>query len=349
MFCKFPGRIGIVARSEIMKTVSSISLKPRDIFKLVEDDLKEVEVSLRAASKANFSLIDDVNEYLHDSGGKRVRPLILILSAKMCGFEGKSTLVLGSVVELIHVATLVHDDIIDHANVRRGKPSVNMAWGNQITVLMGDWLYMTSFRQALELRNFQILDILIDITREMVEGELMQLDQQGRIDLSVEEHLDVCRRKTAHLFAGCGRLGAILGGVDNDQADKLHEYGHALGMVFQLMDDMLDYTSTEDTLGKPVLKDLVERRTTLPIIHLMQRANSAEKGFIRDVVESQDFSPQNKQQIIKLVQDYGTLEESRALVKDYVRQAMNAILEFPDSVYRDALMSLAGLMMDRNK
>ncbi len=332
-----------------MKTVSSVSLTPHDIFKLVESDLLEVEITLKAESKAAFPLVDDINEYLHNSGGKRVRPVLLLLAAKLCGFEGKSTLVLGSVVELIHVATLVHDDIIDDANVRRGKPSVNVTWGNQVTVLMGDWLYMTSFRQALELRNFRVLDILIDITREMVEGELIQLEQQGRLDLTIEEHLEVCRRKTAHLFAGCGRLGAILADMNPDQEEKLNEYGHALGMAFQLTDDLLDYTSSEDTLGKPVLKDLVEGRTTLPIIHLMQRASSEEEEFIRDVVEKQDFDPQNKQRIIDLVQACGALEESQTRAEEYVRQAKNALSAFPDSIYRDALLSLAELVMDREK
>lgn len=332
-----------------MKTVSSVSLTPHDIFKLVEDDLLEVEIALKSESKAAFTLVDDINEYLHNSGGKRVRPVLLLLAAKLCGFEGKSTLVLGSVVELIHVATLVHDDIIDDAGVRRGRPSVNATWGNQVTVLMGDWLYMTSFRQALALRNFRVLDILIDITREMVEGELVQLEQQGRLDLTVDEHLKVCRRKTAQLFAGCGRLGAILAEVGEDQEDKLHEYGHALGMAFQLTDDLLDYTSNEDTLGKPVLKDLVEGRTTLPMIHLMQRAGSEEKDFIRDMVQKRDFNPQNKQRVIDLVTTYGALEESQALAEKYVRQAKNALLVFPDSVYRDALTSLADLVMDRKK
>ncbi|MEE8349215.1 MAG: polyprenyl synthetase family protein [Acidobacteriota bacterium] len=332
-----------------MKTVSSVSLTPHDIFKLVEADLQEVEISLKAESKASSTLVNDINEYLHNSGGKRVRPVLLLLSAKLCGFEGKATQLVGSVVELIHVATLVHDDIIDDADIRRGQPSVNATWGNQVTVLMGDWLYMTSFRQALELRNFRVLDVLIGITREMVEGELIQLEQQGRWDLSVEEHLEVCRRKTAHLFAGCSRLGAILAEVGTDLEDKLYEFGHALGMAFQLTDDLLDYTSNEDTLGKPVLKDLVEGRTTLPIIHLMQQANGEEQEFIRDVIQTQNFIPQNKQRIIDLVQKYGALKGSQKLAEDYIRQAKRALSAFPDSIYRDALMSLAELVMDRKK
>ncbi|MDA2933895.1 polyprenyl synthetase family protein [Acidobacteria bacterium AH-259-D05] len=332
-----------------MKTVSSVFLTPKDIFKLVEDDLQEVEITLKAESKSAFTLVDDINEYLHSSGGKRFRPVLLLLASKLCGFEGKAALVLSAVVELIHVATLVHDDIIDDANVRRGKPSVNARWGNQVTVLMGDWLYMTSFRQALELRNFRVLDILIDITRKMIEGELIQLEQRGRLDVSVQEHLEVCRRKTAHLFSGCGRLGAILANVGADREEKLHIYGHSVGMAFQLTDDLLDYTSNEDTLGKPVLKDLAEGKITLPIIYLMQRADRSEQDFIRNVVRTQDFSPQNKQRIIELAQAYGTLEDLQHLAEEYIGQAKKALLAFPDSIYRDALRSLGEFVIDRKK
>ena len=330
-----------------MKTVSSVSLTPKDIFKMVEGDLREVEIVLKAEGKIAFALVNDINDYLHDSGGKRFRPALLLLASKLCGFEGKAAIILSAVVELIHVATLVHDDIIDNADVRRGRSSVNSKWGNQITVLMGDWLYMTSFRQALELRNFRVLDLLIDITRKMVEGELIQLEQRGRIDISVEEHLEICRRKTAYLFSGCGRLGAILGNMDAEQEEKLYTYGHSVGMAFQLTDDLLDYTSNEDTLGKPVLKDLEEGKTTLPIIYLMQRADRSEQDFIRQVVARQDFSAENKRRIIQLVQAYGTLMDLQSLAEEYVREANKALLAFPDSIYRDSLMRLAEFVIDR--
>ena len=330
-----------------MKTVSSVSLAPKDIFKLIENELQKVELALKTEGHSAFPLVDDINSYLHDSGGKRFRPVLLLLSSKLCGFEGKPAIVLSVVVELIHAATLVHDDIIDNAAVRRGRPSVNARWGNQVTVLMGDWLYMTSFYLALRLHNFRILDLLIHVTRKMVEGELVQWEQYGRIDLSVEEQLEICRRKTAYLFSGCGRLGAILADMDEQQEQKLGTYGQSVGMAFQLTDDLLDYTSNEDTLGKPVLKDLEEGNITLPIIYLMQRADQKEQDFIRKVVRTKDFSSANKKRIMELVRAYGTLGEVQDLAEDYVRKAKTALLDFPDSVYREALLKFADFVIDR--
>ncbi len=330
-----------------MKTVSSVSLTPKDIFKLIENELQQVELALKTEGHSAFPLVDDINTYLHDSGGKRFRPVILLLSSKLGGFEGKPAVVLSVVVELIHVATLVHDDIIDNAEVRRGRTSVNAKWGNQVTVLMGDWLYMTSFYLALRLRNFRVLDLLIDVTRQMVEGELIQWEQYGHIDLSVEEQLEICRRKTAHLFSGCGRLGAILADMDEQQEEKLGTYGHSVGMAFQLTDDLLDYTSNEDTLGKPVLKDLEEGNITLPIIYLMQRADQKEQEFVREVLRNQDFSSANKKRIMELVQAYETLSEVQNLAEEYVRKAKAALVDLPDSIYRDALLNLADFVIDR--
>ena len=330
-----------------MKTVSSVSLTPKDIFKLIENELQEVELALKTEGYSAFPLVNDINAYLHDGGGKRFRPALLLLSSKLCGFEGKPAIVLSVVVELIHVATLVHDDIIDNAGVRRGRPSVNARWGNQVTVLMGDWLYMTSFYLSLKLQNFRVLDLLIDVTRKMVEGELIQWEQYGRIDLSVEEQLEICRRKTAHLFSGCGRLGAILADMDEQQEEKLGTYGHAVGMAFQLTDDLLDYTSNEDTLGKPVLKDLEEGKITLPIIYLMERADQKEQDFIREVVRTQDFSSANKKRIMELVRAYGTLSEVQNLAEEYARKAKTVLLDFPDSIYREALLNFADFVIDR--
>ncbi len=332
-----------------MKTVSSVSLTSKDIFKLLESDLQEVEDALKRESSAAFPLVDDINRYLHSSGGKRFRPVLLLLSSKMCGYEGSSAVILGMVVELLHVATLVHDDIIDNAEIRRGQSSVNARWGNQVTVLMGDWLYMTSFYLALKLRDFRVLDLLIDVTRRLVEGELVQWEQHGRLNISVEEQLEICRRKTADLFSSCGRLGAILANVDEEKEQNLETYGRSVGMAFQLIDDLLDYSSNEDTLGKPVLRDLEEGKTTLPIIYLMERADLKEREFIREVVRTQNFSPANKKRILELVRAYGTLRESQELAEEYVLEAKRALMGFPDSIYREALLKLADFVIDREQ
>jgi octaprenyl-diphosphate synthase len=224
---------------------------------------------------------------------------------------------------------------------------VNAKWGNQVTVLFGDWLYMTAFWVALKQQNFRVLDILIDITRKMVEGELLQLQQNYRLDISTEDHLRICWHKTAHLFSGCGRLGAILGDVDGATEDCLADYGESIGMAFQLVDDLLDYTSSEEALGKPVLKDLEEGTVTLPIIHLYQRAEAEERRFLDSVVSHRKFSEANKTRIIELVRKYGTVEESRRLANDYAARAQQSLSRFPFSAYREALLELPHFIISR--
>jgi octaprenyl-diphosphate synthase len=236
----------------------------RDIFKLIERDLAQVDSELQRHSNSDVSVVNETNRYVHSSGGKRLRPALLLIVSKLCGYEGEAAIKLGVVVEQIHAATLVHDDIIDNASLRRGRPSLNSLWDNSVTVLVGDWLYMTSFRLALDLRNLRVLDILIGITRKMVEGELMQLRHNGQVDITAGEQLEICFRKTACLFAGCAQLGGILGGVGAETEGLLEQYGRSLGMAFQLTDDLLDYTADQTSLGKPVLKDLDEGRITLP-------------------------------------------------------------------------------------
>ena len=324
-------------------------LTPKDVFRLVESDLEEVERRLRGEAQSAVSLVNDINRYLHDSGGKRLRPAILLLTSKLCGLKGDPVILLSAVVELIHVATLVHDDIIDNSRVRRGHPSVNAKWGSEITVLMGDWLYMTSFHVALQQRDFRILDVLISITRQMVEGELMQLEYNGRLDITEEEQLEICLRKTACLFSGCGRMSGILAKLDPEREEQLSLYGRSLGMAFQLVDDLLDYTGQTTVLGKPVLKDLEEGKVTLPIIFLMRQAKSSERDFLGEVVESQDFSKQNKREILRLIKVYDTLAEVKAIAEKYASEAKQSLVDFPDSIYREALLSVPELVISRRK
>ena len=344
------GWIGIVSAKKIgMKTGTDSVLTAKEVFRLVESDLEEVELRLTSEAQSSLSLVNDINRYLHDSGGKRLRPAVLLLTSKLCGLKGDPVIVLSSVVELIHVATLVHDDIIDNSQVRRGQPSVNTKWGSEITVLMGDWLYMTAFQVALQQRDFRILDVLISITRQMVEGELLQLEYNGRLDITEEEQLEICLRKTACLFSGCGRMSGILARLEPEKEEQLSLYGRSLGMAFQLADDLLDYTGQATVLGKPVLKDLEEGKVTLPIIFLMQQAKSSERDFVRGVVESQDFSKQNKREILRLIKAYDTVAKVRDAAEKYAREAQECLADFPDSIYRDALLSIPELVISRRK
>ncbi|MBP1624651.1 MAG: Geranyltranstransferase, partial [Acidobacteria bacterium] len=240
-------------------------MNPHEIYRLVEAGMAQVEEELARQSNSGVPLIDNIGQYICDSGGKRIRPAVLLLGAKMCGYDGPVGPRLGAVIEMIHSATLVHDDIIDNASVRRGRASVNAQWGNEITVLMGDWLYMTSFSLALGERQLKVLDVLISATRKMVEGELMQLTYNGNLDITEDQHLEISMRKTAFLFSACSQLGGILGSAGEEKEDLLRLYGLNVGLAFQLVDDVLDFTSNESTLGKPVGSDLKEGKLTLPL------------------------------------------------------------------------------------
>ncbi len=323
------------------------ALTKEELVSPVAEELAQVEVELRSYTDVAFPLIDEINRYIHESGGKRLRPAVLLLVSRLCETGGNEVIKLGTVVELIHVATLVHDDIIDRADLRRGRPSVNARWGNEITVLMGDWMYMTAFQIALELRNFRLLDVLIQLTRTMVTGEMMQLAIGRSVAVSADEQREISLRKTAHLFAACASLPAILAGATTRAEESLEGYGRALGMAFQLTDDILDYTAEETGLGKPVLKDLEEGKVTLPIILLFQKANKAEKRFLTRLALQGELSDEEKTEILSLHRRYRTLHEARDVVRAYASEAMDCLSSFPDSAARESLMYLPGYILNR--
>src|SRR6202045_5331942 len=222
----------------------------KEIFELVRDDLALVESEIAGQNAAAIEPVCEISSYLREGGGKRLRPALLLLAAGAAGYRGPSAIRMGAVVEMIHSATLVHDDVIDGAQTRRGRPSTNARWGNHMSVLAGDWLYMQSFQMALEERNFRVLDILIDLTQNMVEGEVVQLSSLGRMDLGEQEVVDLAARKTACLFSGCARLGGVLGSLSEAEEQSLADYGRYAGLAFQLVDDVLDFTASPSPLGK---------------------------------------------------------------------------------------------------
>ncbi len=236
-----------------MSTPATINGK--EVFELLRDDLAAIEREFGRDTVAGVEAITEIGEYLRGGGGKRIRPALLLLSSKLFNYQGRGAIRLGAVVEIIHTATLVHDDIIDEAQIRRGRPAANTQWGNSKCVLAGDWLYMQAFKIAVQERNFRILDTLIDLTQQMVEGELLQMEKLGKL-ISLDEHFDLIYRKTACLFSVCMRMGGILGGATREQEESLAQYGHDLGMAFQITDDVLDLTASENVLGKPVASDL---------------------------------------------------------------------------------------------
>ena len=333
----------------------------KGIFDLIRDDLALVEQEIAAQNIAAIQPIAEISSYLREGGGKRLRPALLLLAAGAAGYRGQSAIRLGAVVELIHSATLIHDDVIDGANTRRGRPSANARWGNHMSVLAGDWLYMQSFAMALHERNFKILDILIDLTQTMVEGELLQLTRLGRIDMTETEATELAHRKTACLFSGCARLGAVLGRQPQHVEDAFAEYGRNAGLAFQLVDDLLDFTASPEKLGKPVLSDLKEGKVTLPLIFALEKSpshhllpadsyghsNGDGRKLVASVLQERGFISVRPEEITELVQRTGALERATQLARDYVARAKAALAEVPDSEYRRALLAVPDFILDR--
>jgi octaprenyl-diphosphate synthase len=325
-------------------------LTAREIFDLVRDDLVLVEQELTRQTAAAFEPVSEITGYLLGGGGKRLRPALLMLSARYAGSEqanSESAIRLAAVVELLHSATLIHDDVIDSANTRRGRPSANSRWGNHRCVLAGDWLYMQAFQMALEERNFRILDILIDLTQKMVEGELIQLAKIGRLDVTEEDALRLATYKTACLFSGCARLGAVLAGLEGAEEENLAEYGRYAGLAFQLVDDLLDFTASAEQLGKPVLSDLKEGKVTLPLIYAMENGHREARELVARVLEEKEFDSVRPETIVALVQESGALDRARNLAYDYAHRAKACLNGQNDSEYARALLTLPDFILER--
>ena len=273
---------------------------------------------------------------------------MLLLSSKLFNYEGRGAVRLGAVMEIIHTATLVHDDIIDEAQTRRGRPAANTQWGNAKCVLAGDWLYMQSFKIAVQERNFRILDALIELTQQMVEGELLQMEKLGK-SITLNEHFDLIYRKTACLFSVCMRMGAILGKATPEQEEKVAQYGRDLGMAFQIVDDVLDLTASESVLGKPVASDLREGKATMAVIHALERCTLEERAKIESVLRERMFNGVTHEQILSILHRYDAVEAANRRAAEYAESARKAICTFPDSEYKRALLWAPEFVVSREK
>ena len=323
-------------------------LTAKEIFELVREDLLLVEQELARQSATAFEPVSEITGYLLGGGGKRMRPALLLLANRYAGRRREGTIRLAAVVELLHSATLIHDDVIDSADTRRGRPSANSRWGNHRSVLAGDWLYMQSFQMALEERNFRILDVLIDLTQKMVEGELIQLAKIGRIDVTEDDALKLATHKTACLFSGCARLGAVLGGLEGEEEEALADYGTYAGLAFQLVDDLLDFTASAKQLGKPVLSDLKEGKVTLPLIYAMENGHREARELVARVLEEKEFISVKPERIVALVNESGALQKTRILAHEYAAKAKACISSGQrDSEYARALLTLPDFILER--
>jgi octaprenyl-diphosphate synthase len=331
----------------VTTSVSAIAAA-KEVFDLLRDDLLAIEREFQRDAVSGVEVITEIGEYLREGGGKRIRPALLLLSAKLCGYEGRGAVRLGSVVEIVHTATLVHDDIIDEAVIRRGRPSATTKWGNSKCVLAGDWLYMQAFKIALEEHNFKVLDLLIGLTQQMVEGELMQMEKLGRT-ISQAEHLDLIYRKTACLFSVSMRLGAVLGGASDADEDRLGEYGRNLGLAFQIIDDVLDLTASEAVLGKPVASDLREGKVTMAVIHALDHCTPEERKIIETVLDERCFTSVTHRDVLEILERYGSVDYAMASSNEHAEQARRAIAHFPDSEIKRALLWIPDFVVGREK
>ncbi len=317
------------------------------VIALVADKLARVEEECRRNLRSEVGVIDELGRYLAEGGGKRVRPILLLLSSQMCGYTGDRDVLFASVFEFIHTATLVHDDVIDQADLRRGRGSMNARWGNGLTVLLGDYLYIKSMNMALVADDIRIIKILANITLKMIEGELIADRRRSDIDLTEQEHLEIVRRKTAYLFSGCSRVAGVLSGASHEKVEALADYGMNLGMAFQIVDDLLDFTADESVLGKPVASDLREGKLTLPLIYLLQKGEATERALVQAVLDDGDFKTVSREEIVAMLREGQTLERTRLLAAAYARRAQEALKIFDPCPAREALFSLPEFVLSR--
>ncbi|HKQ51863.1 MAG TPA: polyprenyl synthetase family protein [Pyrinomonadaceae bacterium] len=334
--------------------VEEPQVSARRVFSLIASELAEVETEFERQAQSNVQVISYISDYLRASGGKRVRPALTILSNYAAGGDGSSvsSIRLAAVMEFLHTATLVHDDIIDNAETRRNRPSVNSRFGNQTAVLMGDWLYMSAFETSLAERSLPILDVLTAATRKMTEGELLQLTLLGRTDITEEEYLDILQRKTAYLFSACCEIGAILGGADSARQAALKGYGMNLGTAFQLVDDLLDFTATEEALGKPAGVDLLEGKLTLPLIYLLEgegEGSSSARQLVQGVMREGSYQKAAREHLLEMVERAGALERARNQAARYAEAARDALTVLPASNYTDALHAIPSYIIERDR
>ncbi|HEX2444397.1 MAG TPA: polyprenyl synthetase family protein [Vicinamibacterales bacterium] len=330
-----------------MHNSSSIDLA--QIFEPIRADLGAVEREFLRHVESRVELIPQIGRYIQTSGGKRVRPAVLLMASRLAGYTGDRAVLYASVVEFIHTATLVHDDIIDDSELRRGRLAVHSRWGNDITVLLGDYLYIKSMAMALTQDSLDVIRLLCDVTLRMIEGELYQLTKAGDVDITEDEHFEIIRRKTAYLFSGCAQIGGKLGNVSAEHEEALRQYGFNLGIAFQLVDDLLDFTADEEILGKPIGGDLREGKVTLPIIYLLQRADGSASDLVRRIVNDRTVTPEAWREVKQLLSEHRATDAAYRRAVEFAAAAKACLSVFPPTPERDALHALPDYVLARDR
>ena len=329
--------------------VEKSSLGLSQIFESIRVDLESVDREFGRQVQSQVELIPKIGKYIQTSGGKRIRPAVLIMSSRLAGYQGDRAVLYAAVVEFIHTATLVHDDIIDDSELRRGRLAVHSRWGNDISVLLGDYLYIKSMALALTHDTLDIVRLLCDVTLRMIEGELYQLTKNGDAAITEDEHFDIIRRKTAYLFGGCAQIGGMLGKVTREREQALQEYGFNLGIAFQIVDDLLDFTGDAEALGKPIGADLREGKMTLPLIHLLQQDEEAGERIVREIIASRTTTEEQWDELLEILRQHRSIEYALHRASDYAERAKKPLYVFPPSPERDALIALPDYVLSRDR
>ena len=315
---------------------------------LVRDDLTGVNELIVARMSSSVSMIPAVAGYLINAGGKRLRPLITLASARLCGYTGADHIKLAATVEFIHTATLLHDDVVDESDLRRGRASANTLWGNQASVLVGDFLFSRSFNLMVEVGDIKILDILSNASSVIAEGEVMQLASTADLNTTLDTYLEIISSKTAALFSAAARVGGVVADVDEKQEKALVDFGENLGIAFQLVDDALDYSGKQAALGKTIGDDFREGKITMPVVLAFEKGDEQEKAFWRRVIEADNQKDDDLAHAIELMARHRTLDATMELAREYGRRARLALSSLPENAYRDALDGIINFSIERD-
>ena len=326
--------------------VSDTLISHREINTLCHDDMAEVNRVIRQRLQSDVALVNQLGHYIIDSGGKRFRPLLVLLSARAHGYQGQLHYTLAAIIEFIHTATLLHDDVVDESSLRRGKETANELFGNAASVLVGDFLYSRAFEMMVDVNSMKVMSILARTTNVIAEGEVMQLMNVHDADTSEQRYIEVIHSKTAKLFEAATRLGVVLSEGDVQQERAMAQYGKHLGTAFQLIDDVLDYTSSSDDMGKNVGDDLAEGKPTLPLIYAMNNGSAEQSRLIRTAIEQGGYDYIEQVQVI--IHATGALDYTASVARKEADLALDALDQLHDSDYKQALVSLAHLSVDRN-
>ncbi len=319
------------------------------IFEPIRDDLELVDREFGRQVESQVAIIPTMGRYIQQGGGKRVRPAVLLMASRLVGYQGERAILFAAAVEFIHSATLVHDDIIDESDTRRGRPAVHARWGNDVTVLLGDYLYIKSMALALTHDTLDIVRVLCDATLKMIEGEIYQLTKNGDAGISEDEHFEIIRRKTAYLFGASSQIGGMLGARNPEREQALQQYGFNLGIAFQIVDDLLDVTGDLQALGKPVAADLVEGKMTLPLIHLLQQPGHAGEAIVREIIASKSATTDQWDEVLRLLREHKSIEYASRRAVEFAERAKKQLQAFPPSSERDALMALPDYVLSRDR